>query len=74
MKGQTVILFLGCIHPIKGAERLLDAFLSAQRAPSQRVLVLAGPDEFGLEHEFRQRADAAGLSNRIVFPGMVQAR
>jgi len=69
---QMVILFLGRLHPVKGADRLLLAFERiAQRYPDA-VLVLAGPDEFGIEQAFRVRASDAGLSARVRFPGMVQ--
>ena len=70
-ENSRVILFLGRIHPIKGADRLLEGFLLMQHRFPEAILVLAGPDEFKLEARFRQRADAAGLSARVLFPGMV---
>jgi len=70
-ESDTVILFLGRIHPIKGADTLLDAFSKiARRFPHAR-LVLAGPDEFGLRSELERRASTHGLAERVVFPGMV---
>jgi len=68
---HSVILFLSRLHPIKGADRLLDAFLRVQSAFPSAVLVLAGPDEFGLEASLRKRTDAVELNERIIFPGMV---
>lgn len=41
----TVILFLGRIHPIKGADKLLDAFLRVARELEGATLAMAGPDE-----------------------------
>ncbi len=70
-RDHTVILFLGRIHPIKGADRLLDAFLQVKQEFPEAILVLAGPDEFGLEASLRNRADAAGLRRSVIFPGMV---
>lgn len=68
---HRLVLFMGRLHPIKGADRLLAAFVRiAQRHPDA-VLVLAGPDEFGIEQTFRAGAEAAGLDERVVFPGMV---
>lgn len=68
---HRLVLFMGRLHPIKGADRLLAAFVRiAQRYPDA-VLVLAGPDEFGIEQAFRAGAEAAGLGERVVFPGMV---
>jgi len=68
---HQVVLFMGRLHPIKGADRLLGAFVRiAQRHPDA-MLVLAGPDEFGIEQAFRTDVEAAGLGERVVFPGMV---
>jgi len=69
--GRKVILFLGRIHPTKGADRLLEAFIRVHTAFHDAVLVLAGPDEFGLEASLRQRADALLRTRRVIFPGMV---
>ncbi len=68
---HRVVLFLGRVHPIKGADLLLDAFASTANAVPDARLILAGPDEFGLEASFRGRAHALGLGERVVFPGMV---
>ena len=69
---HAVVLFLGRIHPIKGADRLLDAFLQVKQEFPEAMLVFAGPDEFGLEASLRRRADVAGFSRSVIFPGMVQ--
>jgi glycosyltransferase involved in cell wall biosynthesis len=73
-QGHTVILFLGRIHPVKGADRLLEAFLHVQHEFPNAVLVMAGPDEFRLEKTYRQRVDAAALTHRVIFPGMVHGK
>jgi glycosyltransferase involved in cell wall biosynthesis len=70
--GHLVILFMSRVHPIKGADKLLEAFLRIQDRFPEAVLVLAGPDEFGLEESFRARARADGVSQRVIFPGMVE--
>jgi glycosyltransferase involved in cell wall biosynthesis len=68
---HTVILFMGRIHPIKGADRLVDAFLMVKQEFPEALLVFAGPDEFGLEASLWRRVDGAGLSGSVIFPGMV---
>jgi glycosyltransferase involved in cell wall biosynthesis len=68
---DLVMLFLSRLHPIKGADVLLEAFLRIGREFSNLRLVMAGPDEWGLEREFRRRSAAAGLVERLVFPGLV---
>jgi glycosyltransferase involved in cell wall biosynthesis len=71
---DRVILFLGRLHPIKGADRLLKAFRLAAARMERSVLVLAGPDEWSLEAKFREASGAAGLRDRVRFPGMVSGR
>jgi len=71
---HMVVLFLGRIHPVKGADRLLQAFFQIQHNCPNAVLVMAGPDEFGLEKGFKQRTDAARLAHRVIFPGMVHGK
>lgn len=66
-----VVLFLGRLHPTKGADLLLDAFRAVADRVPRTVLVLAGPDEWRLEAKFRESAAAAGLADRVRFPGMV---
>jgi glycosyltransferase involved in cell wall biosynthesis len=68
---RKMILFLGRIHPIKGADRLLEAFIRVHAAFPDAVLVLAGPDEFGLEESLRHRADALLRTRQVIFPGML---
>lgn len=67
----SVILFLSRVHPIKGADKLLDAFLQIHSVFPDAVLVLAGPDEWGLEEKYRDLVLRAGLKDRVFFPGMV---
>lgn len=62
-----VILFLGRLHPIKGAVRLVEAFLRIHKDFPTAVLVCAGPDEFKIQAQLG-RNNAEG---RIIFPGMV---
>jgi glycosyltransferase involved in cell wall biosynthesis len=68
---HCVLLFLGRLHPIKGADRLLHAFERMAESHPDTMLVLAGPDEFNLEKTFASRAAKAGLAHRVRFPGMV---
>lgn len=66
-----VILFLARLHPVKGADRLIRAFLAIHRQFPETVLVMAGPDEWGMAGRLRQETVQAGLGHRILFPGMV---
>lgn len=68
---DLVVLFMARIHPVKGVQRLLDAFLRIARDFPRAILVLAGPDEFGLRAGLEQQVAAAGLGDRVRFPGML---
>ena len=66
-----VVLFLGRLHPTKGAEKLLDAFERIAAQYLDLVLVMAGPDEWRLEEKWRARMERGGVANRVIFPGML---
>jgi glycosyltransferase involved in cell wall biosynthesis len=58
-----LILFLGRLHPIKGVDKLLDAFARVMDEFPEAVLMIAGPDEWGLKETSR---------DRVLFPGMIE--
>jgi len=66
--GTPLILFLGRLHPTKGVDKLLEAFLQVMQDFPEAVLMIAGPDEWNLAKQWRERAPAG---NRVIFPGMV---
>ena len=66
-----VILFMARLHPIKGGERLIRAFLMIHGVFPKATLVMAGPDEWGIVEKFRQEIMDAGVGKRVLFPGMV---
>jgi glycosyltransferase involved in cell wall biosynthesis len=68
---ETVILFMARLHPLKGADKLIRAFLMLHSAFPKATLVMAGPDEWGMVEKFRQEIMNAGIGNRVLFPGMV---
>jgi len=72
--GAPVLLFLGRLHPIKGADVLLEAFINAAAQVPDAVLVMAGPDEWQMTSKWQQRIAHHNLRNRIIFPGMIVGR
>lgn len=68
---NQVILFMGRLHPIKGVDKLISAFEKVASKFPNALLVLAGPDEYGIEQEFIKRTQTSGLTQRVRFPGMV---
>ena len=66
-----VVLYMGRVHPSKGVDRLLRGFFLLQADYPDAYLVVAGPDEHGLEADFRDEVQALGLEDRVLFPGMI---
>lgn len=75
MRGKTIVLYLGRLHPIKGCDILIRAFARAFRADEEVHLVLAGPAvDVGYHARIRRLAEACGMARRITWPGMVAGR
>jgi glycosyltransferase involved in cell wall biosynthesis len=70
-QSDQVILFLGRLHPTKGVDLLLNAFVRIASIYPKSVLVIAGPDEHGFSQRFRDEAVQQNLEPRILIPGMV---
>ena len=71
VRGRKFLLFLGRIHPKKGCDMLLDAFVAVARRDSELDLVIAGPDPQNWRAKLEQRAWVAGLEGRVHWPGML---
>jgi poly(glycerol-phosphate) alpha-glucosyltransferase len=70
-KNSRRALFLGRIHPKKGLQLLLPAWASLGAHHADWQLVIAGPDEAGHLSEIRSLAGSLGLSDRVIFTGLV---
>lgn len=57
-KGGLHALFLGRLHPIKGIDLLIDAWLAV--APAGWTLQVAGPDEANLQSKLAEQIAASG--------------
>ncbi|MEJ1969755.1 MAG: glycosyltransferase [Rhizomicrobium sp.] len=67
---RPYLLFLSRIHPKKGCDILLAGYAHAA-ARSGMDLVIAGPDQTGLQRELVRMADRLGISARVHWPGML---
>jgi len=68
---EPIVLFVGRLHPVKGADMLVRAFGDAALAPSWR-LVIAGPTEdAGYAAELKALVLSQGLDDRVDFVGPV---
>ncbi|MEP7014322.1 MAG: glycosyltransferase [Verrucomicrobiota bacterium] len=70
LKNIKVLLFLGRLHPKKGCDLLIDAM--ARVSQTSVSLVLAGPDQVGWQRRLQQQAASLGLTQRIIFTGMLE--
>jgi glycosyltransferase involved in cell wall biosynthesis len=70
--GRRILLFLGRIHPKKGCDLLVDAFVKLATTDSTLDLVMAGPDTQNWRAQLEQGAKASGIANRIHWPGMLR--
>jgi glycosyltransferase involved in cell wall biosynthesis len=65
-----VLLFMGRLHPKKGLDLLIPAFAQVLQRHPDAYLVLAGPDT-GHQEIWVKLAQAFGIKERVLFPGMV---
>jgi glycosyltransferase involved in cell wall biosynthesis len=68
-RGREVVLFLGRLAPIKGLDRLLDAFSTLKEKHSRAILVLAGEGDPKFTDELRRQSTALGLDGTVVWTG-----
>jgi glycosyltransferase involved in cell wall biosynthesis len=71
VRSRRFLLFLGRIHPKKGCDLLVNAFVKLAGTDPDLDLVMAGPDPQHWRAELEQPAEAAGVAHRIHWPGML---
>lgn len=71
LQGRPYLLFLSRLHPKKGLDLLIPAFVAVAKEFPDWLLVLAGPDEGGMEAWLRRQVADHRLEDRVVFTGMV---
>jgi glycosyltransferase involved in cell wall biosynthesis len=71
LQGKKLALFVGRIHPKKGCDLLIAAFAGVLAQHPEWHLVIAGPDQVGLQEKLMQAARRLGVSSRITWTGLI---
>ena len=75
LKGKRIFLFLGRVHPKKGAELLIKSLADLHRTglwdPSNMKLVFAGPNDNAYASKLSSLSVKLEVSNSIYWTGMV---
>jgi glycosyltransferase involved in cell wall biosynthesis len=71
LRGRRYLLFLGRIHEKKGCDLLIEAFAGKASQAPDVDLVIAGPDQAGMQSALRHRAAVLGIAERVHWPGMI---
>jgi glycosyltransferase involved in cell wall biosynthesis len=71
LRGRRYLLFLARIHEKKGCDLLLQAFASAAACVPEVDLVIAGPDQAGMQAKLQRLAERLGIAGRVHWPGLL---
>jgi D-inositol-3-phosphate glycosyltransferase len=72
LKDDKILLFVGRIDPLKGADRLLEAMTYLRDFPDLRLVVIGGDESSRPEVEkLRRLAAELGITGRVTFQGTV---
>jgi len=71
LRGRRFLLFLARLHEKKGCDLLIEAFARVAAAAPEVHLVMAGPDQVGMQTKLQSRAGQLGIAARVHWPGMI---
>lgn len=71
LRNRRYLLYLARLHEKKGCDLLLQAFAAVAPAYPDIDLVMAGPDQVGLQAKLQRMAGDLGVASRIHWPGML---
>ncbi|MBK5290918.1 MAG: glycosyltransferase [Acidobacteriia bacterium] len=71
VRGKTICLFLGRIHPVKNCETLIRSFANCAAANPSLHLIIAGPDEADLVNCLQNLAFSLAIRDQVTFAGPI---
>jgi glycosyltransferase involved in cell wall biosynthesis len=71
LRDRRILLFLARIHAKKGCDLLLEAFGRIAASVPDADLVMAGPDQEGMQATLQGLAEQAGVGARVHWPGSI---
>lgn len=74
LQNKRLILFMGRIHPKKGCDLLVDAFMEISNLYPNLTLVMAGPIQGKWGSELMKRTESLSKSNSIVWLGALNQK
>lgn len=69
---KKIYLFLSRIHPKKGLDILIEAFAKVVENDPNTCLVIAGPDESGMQESLEKMVANFGIQNHVIFTGILK--
>jgi glycosyltransferase involved in cell wall biosynthesis len=71
LRGRRYVLFLARVHAKKGCDMLLEAFAKVAVSVPDVDLVIAGPDQEGMQAKLQLLAERSGIAGRVHWPGLI---
>ncbi len=73
-RGSEIILFVGRINWVKNLDKLIEAVALVRQKRPSAMLVCVGPDDNGYKEELGQNIRSLGLSQHVLFTGMLDGQ
>jgi glycosyltransferase involved in cell wall biosynthesis len=73
LRSRRYLLFLARIHAKKGCDLLLEAFGKVAASIPDVDLVIAGPDQVGMQTKLQRMAVQFGIAGRVRWPGFIDS-